>query len=44
LNASKEKLLVNEQLISLKKYNQKVVDYAKDGKEVWEVLCELQGH
>lgn len=41
LNASKEKLLINEQLISLKKYNQKVIDYAKDGKEVWDVLCEL---
>jgi DNA polymerase-1 len=41
LNASKEKLLINEQLISLKKYNQKVIDCAKDGKEVWDVLCEL---
>lgn len=44
LNASKEKLLVNEQLISLKKYNQKVIDCAKDGKEVWDVLCEIVSH
>jgi 5'-3' exonuclease len=44
LNASKEKLVINEQLISLKKYNQKVIDYAKDGKEVWDVLCELIAH
>ena len=44
LNASKEKLLINEQLISLKKYNQKIIDYAKDGKEVWNVLCELIAH
>jgi 5'-3' exonuclease len=40
LNASKEKLLVNEKLISLKKYNQKVIEASKDGKEVWGVLCE----
>jgi DNA polymerase-1 len=44
LNASKEKLVINEQLISLKKYNQKIIDYAKDGKEVWNVLCELIAH
>lgn len=44
LNASKEKLLINEQLISLKKYNQKVIDCAKDGKEVWDVLCEIVSH
>ena len=44
LNASKEKLLINEQLISLKKYNQKVINCAKDGKEVWDVLCELVSH
>jgi 5'-3' exonuclease len=44
LNGSKDKLLVNEQLISLKKYNQKVIDCAKDGKEVWDVLCELVSH
>lgn len=40
LNASKEKLLINEKLISLKKYNQKVIESSKDGKEVWGVLCE----
>jgi len=44
LNSSKEKLITNEQLISLKKYNQKVIDCAKDGKEVWNVLCELVSH
>jgi DNA polymerase-1 len=44
LNSSKEKLLINEQLISLKKYNQKVIDCAKDGKEVWDVLCEIVSH
>jgi 5'-3' exonuclease len=44
LNASKEKLLTNERLISLKKYNQKVIDCAKDGKEVWDVLCEIVSH
>jgi 5'-3' exonuclease len=44
LNGSKEKLLVNEQLISLKKYNQKVIDCAKDGKEVWDILCEIVSH
>jgi DNA polymerase-1 len=44
LNSSKEKLLINEQLISLKKYNQKVIDCSKDGKEVWNVLCELVSH
>ena len=44
LNASKEKLLINEQLVSLKKYNQKVIDCAKDGKEVWDVLCEIVSH
>jgi 5'-3' exonuclease len=44
LNASKDKLLINEQLISLKKYNQKVIDCSKDGKEVWNVLCELVSH
>jgi 5'-3' exonuclease len=44
LNASKEKLVINEQLISLKKYNQKVIDCAKDGKEVWDVLCEIVSH
>lgn len=44
LNMSKEKLLLNEQLISLKKYNQKVIDCAKDGKEVWNVLCEIVSH
>lgn len=44
LNMSKEKLLLNEQLISLKKYNQKVIGYSKDGKEVWDILCELVSH
>ena len=44
LNSSKEKLLINEQLISLKKYNQKVIDCSKDGKEVWNVLCERVSH
>jgi DNA polymerase-1 len=44
LNSSKEKLLLNEQLISLKKYNQKVIDCAKDGKEVWDILCEIVSH
>lgn len=44
LNMSKDKLIINEQLISLKKYNQKSIDYAKDGKEVWNVLCELVSH
>jgi DNA polymerase-1 len=44
LNSSKEKLLLNEQLISLKKYNQRVIDCAKDGKEVWDILCEIVSH
>lgn len=44
LNGSKEKLLVNEQLISLKKYNQKIIDCSKDGKEVWDILCEIVSH
>ena len=44
LNGSKEKLLLNEQLISLKKYNQKIIDCAKDGKEVWDILCEIVSH
>lgn len=44
LNSSKEKLIINEQLISLKKYNQKVIDCAKDGKEVWNILCEIVSH
>jgi len=44
LNSSKEKLLINEQLISLKKYNQKVIDCSKDGKEVWNILCEIVSH
>jgi len=40
LNISKETLLKNEKLISLKKYNNQVILAAKDGTEVWEVLCE----
>lgn len=44
LNMSKDKLIINEQLISLKKYNQKSIDYAKDGKEVWNILCEIVSH
>lgn len=41
LNASKEKLLKNEQLISLKKYNKTVIEAAKEGEEVWNALCEI---
>jgi 5'-3' exonuclease len=41
INQSKDKLLQNEQLISLKKYNKSVVQAAKDGQEVWETLCEM---
>lgn len=40
LNASKDRLTMNEKLISLKKYNQKSIEAAKDGKEVWGILCE----
>jgi len=41
LNTSKEKLLKNEQLISLKKYNKTVIEAAKEGEEVWNALCEI---
>jgi len=41
LNASKEKLLKNEQLISLKKYNKTVIEAAKEGEDVWNALCEI---
>jgi len=44
LNSSKEKLLINEQLISLKKYNRKVIEAAKDGEEVWIVLQGIMKH
>ena len=40
LNQSKDKLIKNEQLISLKKYNRNVIEAAKNGEEVWEILCE----
>ena len=40
LNQSKDKLIKNEQLISLKKYNKNVIEAAKNGEEVWEILCE----
>ena len=41
LNTSKEKLLKNEQLISLKKYNKTVIEAAKEGEDVWNALCEI---
>lgn len=41
LNLSKDLLLKNEQLISLKKYNKKVIQAAKDGDEVWKILAEI---
>jgi len=41
LNTSKEKLLKNEHLISMKKYNKTVIEAAKEGEEVWNALCEI---
>lgn len=41
LNNSLELLNKNEELICLKKYNEKIVKSAKNGKEVWETLEEV---
>jgi DNA polymerase-1 len=40
LNLSKEKLLNNEKLISLKKYNRHAIECGNEGTEVWNSLQE----
>jgi 5'-3' exonuclease len=41
LNNSKDLLLLNEKLINLKKYNRIAIQSSKEGKEVWDNLCEI---
>jgi 5'-3' exonuclease len=41
LNSNKDRLIKNEQLVSLKKYNKQVIQAAKDGDEIWKTLAEI---
>ena len=38
LNSNKDRLIKNEQLVSLKKYNKQIIQAAKDGNEIWKTL------